>query len=184
MTPIALDLGCGRKKQPGHLGFDELHIPGVDVVARLGTVPLPLADNSADAIFTSHFLEHLDIKGLVFMMEEMWRVAKPGARVEIHVPHFSGRWAFYEFHQTFFRINSFREFLVDGDGMFVSRARYRLVSKRLRFPRDKVKYPYSYLLEPLVNRSNAWLNYYEATGLRALFPAWEVMVVLEVVKTP
>jgi len=35
---MKLDLGCGLKKQEGHVGVDSLSLPGVDIVADLRTL--------------------------------------------------------------------------------------------------------------------------------------------------
>ncbi|MER3448016.1 MAG: hypothetical protein C4291_14835, partial [Candidatus Dadabacteria bacterium] len=82
---VVLDIGCGRNKVPGSIGVDVARVGGVDVV---GTVErLPFKENTADVVYLSHVLEHVD--SLVDAMEEIWRVCKHGALVHIWGPHFS-----------------------------------------------------------------------------------------------
>lgn len=84
-TGLTLDLGCGSNKADGALGVDGRIVSGVDIVGKVDS--LPIASNSAHTIYLSHVLEH--VPELISVMEEIWRVCKPGARVYIWSPHFS-----------------------------------------------------------------------------------------------
>jgi len=48
--------------------------------------PIPIVTSSADFIYTSHFLEHLDIATADYVLRECWRVLKPGGIVRVVVP--------------------------------------------------------------------------------------------------
>jgi predicted SAM-dependent methyltransferase len=61
--------------------------------------PLPFADNSVTAIYSEHFMEHLDVAlagepavgdAAQSFLEECWRVLQPGALLEIIVPDAEG----------------------------------------------------------------------------------------------
>lgn len=83
-----LNVGCGRNIVAGWLNLDSYPLPGVDILADLNacaTTPLPLADGSVDEFLLSHVLEH--ISQVLPMMQELHRVAAPGARMTIRVPH-------------------------------------------------------------------------------------------------
>jgi SAM-dependent methyltransferase len=85
---MKLHLGCGRTILSGWTNLDCVALPGVDVVADLeacATTPLPFADDSVDEIFGSHVIEH--IRNILPLMQELWRVAKPGATMIVRVPH-------------------------------------------------------------------------------------------------
>ncbi len=82
--PVRIDLGCGTKALPGFVGVDHSPLPGVDVVADLER-PLPVADSCADLVHASHSLEH--VRNLVPVMEEIWRICRPGAQVAIVAPY-------------------------------------------------------------------------------------------------
>lgn len=83
-----LHVGCGRNILPGWVNLDAVPLPGVEVVADLGRcreVPLPLPDDHFDEFLLSHVIEHLPDP--LPMMQELWRVAKPSARMVIRCPH-------------------------------------------------------------------------------------------------
>jgi ubiquinone/menaquinone biosynthesis C-methylase UbiE len=83
-----LNLGCGRSPQPGWVNVDIARIPGVDVVADLDncrTQPLPFADNSVSQFQMLHVLEH--IKDTLALMQELYRIAEPGAQLVIRSPY-------------------------------------------------------------------------------------------------
>jgi SAM-dependent methyltransferase len=72
------------------------HLPGVDVVAdleRCADTPLLFEDNSVDEFLMSHVLEH--IRAPLPLMQELWRIAKPEARLTVRLPygHSDGAWA-------------------------------------------------------------------------------------------
>ena len=83
-----LHLGCGTDIREGWINLDAQKLPGVDVIADLDDCrrkPLPFPDDSIDEFLCSHVLEHLrDALGL---MQEMHRIAKPGAIATIKVPY-------------------------------------------------------------------------------------------------
>jgi len=83
--PVALDLGCGQNKHPGCYGIDHYPFEGVDCVRDLRR-GLPLADGTVDVILAHHILEHFDGDDLLFIVEEMWRVCRNGATIDIKVP--------------------------------------------------------------------------------------------------
>ena len=86
---MKLDLGCGLKKQEGHLGVDSIALAGVDVVYDLRLAPWPWPDNSADRIFSAHFVEHLTSTERIIFFNEVYRVLKPGSEAEIITPDWS-----------------------------------------------------------------------------------------------
>lgn len=85
-APVNIDLGCGKRKKKGFFGFDMKKDSDADHVCDLSK-GIPLADNSVDKIYTSHFLEHLEDYN--FMMREMIRVCKNEACIEIILPYYT-----------------------------------------------------------------------------------------------
>ena len=83
--PRLLDLGCGPNCRPGHIGIDTYPFPGVAYVRDLRR-GIPFDDNSVDGIWSAHTFEHLAGMDLIFLVEECWRVSKPGAQWTIIVP--------------------------------------------------------------------------------------------------
>jgi len=82
-----LDIGCGQSKMPGAIGIDIIPGPGVDIVHDLNKLPWPLEADRFETIICSHVLEHLT--DLVGVLNEIHRVSRHGAQVNIITPHFS-----------------------------------------------------------------------------------------------
>lgn len=82
-----LDVGCGRNKVAGALGLDRIAVNGVDVVHDLDHFPYPFPDNSFDEIHARHVIEHVESVG--GFLDELHRIARPGARLYINTPHYS-----------------------------------------------------------------------------------------------
>jgi SAM-dependent methyltransferase len=130
----ALDVGCGRTKAAGAIGIDIEPHPGVDVVHDLDRFPYPFADGEFDRIVASHSLEHL--ADVVRVLEELHRIAAPGAVVEIEVPHFSSCDAYTDVtHRHFFGYRSFDYFTEAGlYGVHRYRkGRYEIAARHINF---------------------------------------------------
>ena len=85
---MRLNVGCGRNILGDWLNLDITPLPGVDVVADLDNcrnAPLPFANDSVDEFLLSHVIEH--IREPLPLMQELHRIAKPGARLLLRVPH-------------------------------------------------------------------------------------------------
>ncbi len=85
---VKLDIGCGTRKQDGFTGVDSIPFPGVDVVADLKE-RWPFDDGSVDEVYASHIIEHFTGKERVHIVNELYRVMKPGAKATLIVPHWS-----------------------------------------------------------------------------------------------
>jgi predicted SAM-dependent methyltransferase len=89
--PVVVDLGCGPNKIPGAFGIDLRAIVGVNVVCDVEQA-LPLRNNSVDVVWLRHVVEH--IRNLTELMEEVYRISRPGGAVEVVVPYYTSRGAF------------------------------------------------------------------------------------------
>ena len=80
-----VDLGCGITKVPGSIGVDCFQDPAVDVVHNLDVFPYPFGNDTLDAVYLNHCIEHLaDPKGT---LEECLRIVRPDGNIFITVPH-------------------------------------------------------------------------------------------------
>ncbi|MGH9445560.1 MAG: class I SAM-dependent methyltransferase [Terriglobia bacterium] len=131
---MVLDIGCGKKKQePGAIGVDRQPGSAADILAELACFPWPLANDCADRIYLSHFLEHQP--DILRAMKEVHRVAKAGAEIIITTPHYSSPDSYTDpthlFHLGFhsfdyFTRQSFQDFTYNAGG-------FRILERRLTF---------------------------------------------------
>lgn len=102
---ICLDLGCGKHKEKGFIGVDCFPHEQVDIIADLNE-RFPFADQSVDFIKAYDIIEHLPNR--IHTMNELWRISKPDAILDIRVPSTDGRGAFQDpTHVSFWNTNSF-----------------------------------------------------------------------------
>lgn len=119
MTRI-LDFGCGRQRHANSIGIDINPASAADVIGDLDQLPYPFADNTFDEIWCDSILEHLtDILGV---MQELHRIARPGARIIIITPHYTSVDAYTDpTHKHYFSSRTF-DYLT---GDFAEYAYYR-----------------------------------------------------------
>jgi SAM-dependent methyltransferase len=135
-----LNLGCGRDYRPGWINVD--FNPGVraDLYCTF-TDGLPLADNCVDLVLLDNVLEHVPRERYFVFLEDLHRVCRPGATIQIYVPHASGMWALkHPTHYNFFGIGSFSTFEPEApfNGERYGRARFRVRKERLLFFHHKL----------------------------------------------
>lgn len=81
---MRLHFGCGRDIRPGWVNVDAQALPGVDMVVDLEH-RLPFDDDSVAELLGNHVLEH--IREPLKLMQELHRVAVPGATLALSMPH-------------------------------------------------------------------------------------------------
>lgn len=91
---MKIDLGCGPNKKEGFVGVDQFEFPGVDHVVMLGSAPMPFEDGSVEEVHASHFVEHLTAAERCYLMNDLFRVMKPGAKMTMIVPHWGSNRAY------------------------------------------------------------------------------------------
>lgn len=97
--PFKLNVGSGSNPMKGFINIDNRDL-GDNMVwdVRVG---LPFPDNSAEKIFSSHFLEHLNDEDSIKFIGECLRVLKPKCQLQVVVPQVTSPWAFYPGHLSF-----------------------------------------------------------------------------------
>lgn len=90
---MKLHLGCGSRYIPGFVHVDFLPASHVDIVGPVEQ--LPMGDQSVSLIYASHVLEHFDRHAYKEVLEEWFRVLKPGGILRISVPDFAACAAAY-----------------------------------------------------------------------------------------
>lgn len=169
-----LNLGCGNQHIPGAINLDVTSKTNPDVVHNLVIRPWPFADGTFDRVVAKDVLEHLP--DLVKSMEEIYRISRPGAIVEITVPHFSSRNAFADpTHVRFFSVMTLDYFSSQHELGFYSDARFEVLRRQLVFQPT--------LLNKFVSRlANRRADIYEHRWTW-LFPAWFISFELRVLKS-
>jgi len=132
-SELVLDLGCGMAKRPGAVGVDSIDIKGVvDVVHDLNVFPYPFAESSVDQVWLIFVLEHLDKPFQV--LEEVYRILKPGGKVFIRVPHYSSVYCWGELtHQRAFFYGFWEIFGDQSTRAYYSTARFKVLDSRLKY---------------------------------------------------
>ena len=180
---MILDLGCGNNKKAGAIGIDFNKNTQADHVHNLNAFPYPFTDNTFDEIVSAHCIEHLD--DVVKVMEELHRIAKPGARIVIDAPYFSGQDAFSDpTHKHFFTSRSFDYFTGDFPefSFYSSTARFKKISFHIDF--WKIHKLGGVRLQNYLGfgfLANRLTGVYEKF-FAFIFPAQSIRYVLEVVK--
>jgi SAM-dependent methyltransferase len=83
-----------------------------------------------------HFSEPLPI------LEEVWRIARPGALVRIRTPHYSGRYAWNDpTHRRAFTSDSFHYF-GENQYSYYTTARFRVRELRLKYFMEEALWPW------------------------------------------
>lgn len=134
-----LHLGCGNKKAPGAVGIDINPKSQADIIHDLNIFPWPLRSDAFDHVICEHVLEHLD--DIVKTMEEIYRVSKDDAVVEIISPHFSSVNSWDDpTHKHHFTLTSFDYFRPDHEPAYAD-VHLEVVERRLKFSPSLVKIP-------------------------------------------
>jgi ubiquinone/menaquinone biosynthesis C-methylase UbiE len=108
MNEVVLDVGCGENKVAGAIGIDMRPCRGVDLVCKFDE-GLPFMDKSADKIWCTHVLEHME--NLESILMEFKRILKDSGTIHIVVPHFSNSLAYSDYtHRRFFGYYTFDYF--------------------------------------------------------------------------
>ena len=102
-----LNFGCGNDIKED---FDNVDIQKGKRIKKsfdFDKFPYPLKKNTYDYVLIDNVLEHLDNPLRVLL--ELRKICKPGALIEVIVPHYTHKGAYSDMgHKHFFNDNSFR----------------------------------------------------------------------------
>ena len=115
MEKILLNLGCGTRKLAGYVNIDIRKEIMPDLVHDIEGDGLPYESNSVEKVRAWDFLEHVAIGRTIFVIEEIWRVLRPGGLFEHYTPSTEMRGAFQDpTHVSFWNINSWFYYTLDA----------------------------------------------------------------------
>jgi SAM-dependent methyltransferase len=170
-----LNVGCGKDIREGWVNLDLEPLPGVDFVHDINHLPLPFSDEEFDLISCKDVLEHVDY---IPAIRDLHRILKPGGRLIVRVPHFTSKDAYSDpTHRRFFTVQTFFYFMRPHFRSYYFDFHFsRFETLLIRFDKRSA-YFYNYILEPLVNLTEATQNFYEGSPLR-VFPATNIDITL------
>jgi len=173
-----LNLGCGKDIKKGYVNLDFFPLEGVDVVADI-TKRLPFDDDTFDAVFTAHVLEH--VEDLNSLMSELHRITKKDGRIRIFVPHFTNFGAYTDpTHKRFFGYFTMDYYTDKNEMCFYTPVRFVIRKKKLCFYITKTS-RYSFENKPLTWLVNLSPLVYERFFCW-IIPAQEVLYEIQPVK--
>jgi len=154
---IKLNLGSGQKPLEGFINVDFIKRRGVDVVHNLENFPYPFKDNSVDYVMMDNSLEHLE--DTIRVMEELHRICKPNAIIEIFVPHYSSAGAFSSLtHKRFFGSQSFND-LTDESWSKYSSIKFKILQNKLEWFSCRDWFwirPIKFIIDKIINIRPFW----------------------------
>lgn len=83
-----MDIGAGNCPQPNWVTMDIRDLPHIDIVHDVQKFPFPIPDNACLQVLMSHLWEHIEPKYRIDVMNELWRIMKPGGQLLISVPYY------------------------------------------------------------------------------------------------
>lgn len=126
---INLNIGCGGKYKEGWINLDNNPKCNPDILHDLNKFPYPFLDNHFDEILASHILEHVD--NILDVLDELYRISKPNAKIIIRVPHWSDHSSYSDFtHVRSFSSESF-DYFERAPEYYLSKARFKINKKLL-----------------------------------------------------
>ena len=106
---MKLNMGCGLDFEKGYINLDNNPQYKADVYHDLNSFPYPFSDNTFDEILCNEILEH--VNDIFLVLDELYRISKPNAKIKIRVPHWSHYFAWSDFvHKRGFSYISFNPF--------------------------------------------------------------------------
>ena len=129
-TGINLNLGSGLAKLEGYINIDNREEVKPDLVCDI-LEGLPYEDNTVDLVRAHDFLEHIPIGKTVAVINEIWRVLKPGAIFRSLTPDAEyGQGAFQDpTHVSFWVENSWLYYSEPGSReLYNTRANFKINS--------------------------------------------------------
>ena len=124
---VRLNLGCGSRHIDEYTNIDMDATCEPDVLLDI-CAGLPYDDNSVSEVRAFDFLEHIPASKTIYVVDEIWRVLKPGGKFEHFTPSTDGRGAFQDpTHISFWNINSWLYFC-EGTwaGMYGIKSRFKV----------------------------------------------------------
>jgi SAM-dependent methyltransferase len=173
-----LNIGSGFDYREGYVNLDVTSEGKPDIVCDIEK-GIPLEDGSIEFVLMRHVFEHIDPRKFNFVMSELYRICKPGAKILIYCPYFSCG-IHYKCYDHIMFVSYFT---------FQDTDKFKVEKKELYFFRKSFAYNrrgmavFVKALNPLLSFfANAMPLLYERLFCW-IFPMEEIEIVLKVIKT-
>jgi len=92
---LKINIGAGRRRFDGFVNCDYSDLFNPEYIFDLEKDIWPFEDNSVDEVYAHHVLEHMG-EGYFHCLQELYRVCKADAIVDIRVPHYKNENQFHD----------------------------------------------------------------------------------------
>lgn len=136
---MKLNFGCGKRIMSGMdwINVDLQKGEEIEKSFNFDEFPYPFDDNVFDYVLADNVMEHLIDPGAV--VEELWRICKPGATVVIRVPYWNSKSAYNDIgHLHYFNERAIENLLEKTHSSYVLRPTRRFKIKDIRFVRSNM----------------------------------------------
>jgi len=107
-------LGAGKDRKEGFTNVDIYPFEGIDIVADV-TKGVPLPTDCAELVYSQDFLEHIAPEHKIKVMNEIYRLLKPGGLMEHWIPNAGSRNDFGSpSHLSHWNLQQFEHFDIDS----------------------------------------------------------------------
>jgi len=111
---MKINLGSGKRKKEGFINIDNRREVFPDLICDVAHV-LPFKENSLNEVVAIDLLEHLERPGVLRLMDEIYRVLKPGGKFFHRTPSDEGRGAWQDpYHRSAWNINTWSYYFSDS----------------------------------------------------------------------
>lgn len=146
---MKLNFGCGKAPIKGWYNVDIQKAPWVDKSFDFEKTPYTLKDNQFEYVLANKVVEH--VGNLPNVFDELHRICKNGAIIEIRTPYVGSKSAYYDLgHKSFFNDRSFYS-ICGQDNYDVTRTgkvRFKIVEMEL-VPQRYIKWLHPKILKLL-----------------------------------
>jgi len=186
VSPLKLELGCGNRKRNGDaIGIDMLNYPDVDIVGDVYEVLAAFPNQSVDAVYSYHFVEH--IPDVPKLLSELARIVKPNGYTEFVAPHFSNPYFYSDpTHSSFFGLYTFCYFANQSPfsrqvPTYEYKSEFKIIKVDLIFKSARpfiMRYGIKRIIGSFFNSCTYLKELYEE-NFCYLFPCYEVRYILQ-----
>ncbi|MBN2519094.1 MAG: class I SAM-dependent methyltransferase [Bacteroidales bacterium] len=182
--PLKLDLGSGGNVKDNFYSIDIAEMKGIDIIADLNESLNLIPDNSVEHIYSRHLMEH--IKEFLPLLKEIYRITKPGGKIEIIVPHFSNVLGFSDpTHCRFFGLYTMYYFVNENNQpatrkfpSHYSEAKFIIDTIKIEFYRKKlIDRIIGSVLMKIINKNIKRQEFYERR-ISGIYHAWQIKYIM------